>query len=504
VKGGTWAHELEVGARNGENRRLGQERPGQKDEKEEIEAMSKASLRSWRIAVPLLAVVVGLTIAASASFASSKAGVVRVAIMTDCKGAFSFGYDYDIGGAQAAFAQYAHGKVKNHNKPSAGMTGINVAGKQIKIVGYGCGNDTVPLAVTETKRLMEQLNADVMIGPLSGDEAVYVANYAKAHPTKTFIIGTAGSQDPTLQIAPKNVFRYHGDGAMWNAGAGEIAYKKLGWRKAAIIEDDYSFGWTSAAGFIADFCAIGGQITKRVFPPLNTTDYAPFARQLPPPNQVDGYFWAVGGSGTSPSLKAFEQAYGKLDPKKLYGNLFFAFLGADKVVAPKVSGAYVGGFGTAAGLKTKAADAYRAIMKKNYPKLPADDGFVYNYYNGAWALVQGLQKSGGQLGAKLQASMPRTLKAAFQVSNGGVLHLDANRQGIQDQYPLQLVKQKDGSVAATVIGFVPNVDQGFHGLFKKTSPPPGRTQPACKKAKLPWQGKIKVVRNGVITKQVIK
>ena len=84
-----------------------------------------------------------------------------------------------------------------------------------------------------------------MVGPLSGDEAVYVANYAKAHPTKTFIIGTAGSQDPTMQIAPKNLFRYHGDGAQWNAGIGEIAYKKLGWRKAAIIMDDYSFGWTS-------------------------------------------------------------------------------------------------------------------------------------------------------------------------------------------------------------------------------------------------------------------
>ena len=136
--------------------------------------------------------VAGLTVAVSASFAASKAGVVRVAIMTDCKGAFGFGYEPDIGGAQAAFAQYARGKAKNPKKPSAGMTGITVGGKPIKIVGYGCGNDTVPLAVTETKRLMEQLNADVMIGPLSGDEAVSVANYAKSHPTKTFIIGTAG------------------------------------------------------------------------------------------------------------------------------------------------------------------------------------------------------------------------------------------------------------------------------------------------------------------------
>src|SRR4051794_19103855 len=245
------------------------DRARRRSEREEIEKMSRASLRSWRIAVPLLVVMVGLTVAASTSFASSKAGVIRVAIMTDCKGAFAFGYDFDIGGAQAAFAKLAGGKTKNKNKPSAGMTGIKAGGADVRIVGYGCGNDTVPVAVTETKRLMEQLGADVMIGPLSGDEAVYVANYAKTHPTKTFIIGTAGSQDPTMQIHPKNLFRYHGDGAMWNAGAGEIAYKKLKWRKAAIIMDDYSFGWTSAAGFIADFCAIGGQITKRVFPPLN-------------------------------------------------------------------------------------------------------------------------------------------------------------------------------------------------------------------------------------------
>src|SRR5512133_4303681 len=124
--------------------------------------MSKSSLRSWRVAVPLVVLALGLTVAASASFAGAQAGVVKVAIMTDCKGAFSFGYDYDSGGAQAAFAQYAHGKVKNKNKPTAGMTGITAGGKQIKIVGYGCGNDTVPLAVTETKRLREQRNADLI------------------------------------------------------------------------------------------------------------------------------------------------------------------------------------------------------------------------------------------------------------------------------------------------------------------------------------------------------
>ena len=461
-------------------------------------------VRSWKLLLPLAMLGAVASIWVSGSVAATQSHTIRVAIMTDCKGAFAFGYELDIGGAQAAFAQYATGKVRNPNKPSAGMTGIKIQNHNVRIVGYGCGDDTGPTALKETRRLMEQLRADVMIGPLSGDEAVSVANYAKSHPNKTFIIGTAGSQDPTLQIAPRNMFRYHGDGAQWNAGLGEILYKKLKWRRAAIVMDDYSFGWTSGAGIIADFCAIGGQITKRVFPPLNTTDYSPFVRQLPRPGTVDGYIWVVGGTGTASSLKAFEQAYGRIDPKQHAGNLFFAFLGADKVVGPKVVGTYVGGFGTGPGLKTRQARAYEAVMKKWYPKLPAADGFVYNYYNAAWALIRGLRASGGQVGAALQRAMPKTNQSAYEVSDNGLVRLDARRQAIQDQYPLQVVRNSDGSVGTKVIGYVPNVDQSFGGLFKPTSPAPSRSQPRCVKKSLPWQGKIREVRNGVITNTIIK
>jgi branched-chain amino acid transport system substrate-binding protein len=461
-------------------------------------------LGRWKLGLPLALLVAFCTVATSGALANpAQGGAVRVAIMTDCKGGFGFGYELDIGGAQAAFAEYAGGRVKNKNKPSAGMTGIKAGGRDVTIVGYGCGDDTAPTAIKETRRLMEQLRADVMVGPLSGDEAVAIANYAKTKPTKTFIIGTAGSQDPTLQIAPRNMFRYHGDGAQWNAGIGEIAYKRLGWRNAAIIMDDYSFGWTSAAGMIADFCAVGGRITKRVFPPLNNADYAAFVRQLPAPDDVDGYFWAIGGN-TPGSLTAFEQAYGRADPKQFIGNLFFSFLGNEKVVAPKFVGSYIGGFGTGPGLKTPQAKRYEAAVLKRYPKLPVADGFVYNYYNAAWALVQGLNKSGGRVGTALQRALPRTLKSGYEVSNRGRVVLDSRRQAIQDQYQLQLVRNADGTIGPTVVAYVPNVDQSFGGLFKPSSPPPGRSQPKCVKKKTPWQGKIRAVRNGNITSQIIR
>jgi len=465
--------------------------------------MSRRQGRVFRLLVSVGLLAAGIAALTSVSTAAT-AGDVRVAVMSDCKGAFGFAQELGIGGAQTAFAQFAGGKVKNKKKPSAGMTGIKAGGKNIRIVGYGCGDDTPATALKETRRLMQQLKADVLVGPLSGDEAVAIANWAKPRPAKTVIIGTAGSQDPTLQIAPKNVFRYHGDGAQWNAGIGEIVYKKLGWRNAAIIMDDYSFGWTSAAGIIADFCAIGGKITKRVFPPLNTTDYSSYVRQLPPPGQVDGYFWVVGGTGTGPALKAFEQAYGPIDAKQHSGNLFLWFLTGKDDVAPRMIGVYVGGFGTAPGLKSKVANQYRAFVAKTYPGLPADDGFFYNYYQGTKALIQALNKSNGAVGAKLQAAMPRTLSAPFELSDKGQVKLDANRQAIQDQWPVQIIKGPDGGPAVTLTGYVPNVNQSFGGLFKRTSPPPGRTQPPCVKKKLPWQGKIREVKNGVVTNNVIK
>ncbi len=67
-------------------------------------------LRSWKLGLPLAALAAAVAVVGSVALASSgQSNEIRVAIMTDCKGAFGFGYEPDIGGAQAAFAQYAGG-----------------------------------------------------------------------------------------------------------------------------------------------------------------------------------------------------------------------------------------------------------------------------------------------------------------------------------------------------------------------------------------------------------
>src|SRR5260221_5667514 len=237
--------------------------------------------RKWKL-IPFAALaVVAATLVTATATARSTASPIKIGVLSDCQGAFGSFDNQDLAGVVTAMSQFAGAKAKNVNKPRAGWVGGSINGHPLKLVGVGCSNDRADTAIKETKRLMEQLGADILIGPLSGDESIAVANYAKQHPTKTFVDGSAGAQDTTLKVRAPNFFRFNGDGAMWNAGLGDLAYNTLGWKTAAVVADDYSFAWTSAAGFIAEFCAVGGDVTKRVFPPLNTTDYSPYAQLMP-------------------------------------------------------------------------------------------------------------------------------------------------------------------------------------------------------------------------------
>ncbi len=418
---------------------------------------------------------------------------IKIGVLSDCQGAFGSFDQQDLAGVVAAISQFAGGKPVNPNNPRAGWTGGAINGHPLKLVGIGCSNDQAATAIQQTRKLMEQDGADIMIGPLSGDESIAVANYAKQHPDKTFVDGAAGAQDTTLKVKAPNFFRFNGDGAQWNAGLGDIAYNKLHWRKAAVVSDDYSFGWTSTAGFIADFCAAGGQITQRVFPPLNTTDYSSYAQQIS--SNVDGVFVAVGGSGLIPFLKAYEQAKGPIDPKKFIGNLFWDTPGLFGQLGPRVAGAYAGSAGTAGDLAAAAPqDFANNIIGKWFKTIPpagaagpqASSTFTYGYYVNTWGLIKGLEAVKGNIGGGQKALQAATAKVVLPAPYG-TIKLDQNRQAIFTNYNQQLYL-KGGKLAVKTVAAIPNVTQSFGGAFTSSTPAPGRTSPGCQKRSLPWLG----------------
>jgi branched-chain amino acid transport system substrate-binding protein len=433
--------------------------------------------------------------------------VINVGILSDCEGAFGAFHDRDVAGVVTAMAEHAGATVNDRNAPQAGWSNASINGVAIELAGIGCADDTAEAALRETRRLMEDIGADIMIGPLSGDESIAVANYAKDHPNQTFVNGTSGAQDSTMAVRAPNFFRFNGDGAQWNAGLGDIAHNTLGWETAAVIGDDYSFAWTSTAGFIAEFCAAGGDVISRVYPPLNTTDYSGFVEQLPGPDEVDGYFWAVGGAGLVPALNAFEDAQGDVVGEQHMGNLFWGIPDVFTAIGPRVVGSYSGGFGNAPDLQTDKAAAFRAIINSHFDEIPfggspapADnayfDAFYMNYYNNTWGLIEGLKAIGADLSGGheplWEAISNVTLDAAF-----GEISLDSNRTAIQDQYVGRIYLGDDGNMASSTVAYVPQVDQTFGGTFTG-DPSPSRDYPPCEVRDLPWIGNATPVVNGVL------
>jgi branched-chain amino acid transport system substrate-binding protein len=429
-----------------------------------------------------------------AASTAAPANAIKVGILSDCQGAFAAFYQDDIGGAQAVFAQYG-GKPKGA-MPSDGMTGINIGGHPVTIVGYGCADSTAAKALSEARRLVEQDKAQILIGPLSGDEGIAVANYSKTQPGVTFINGIAGAQQATLDVRSPNFFRYNPDGAMWNAGLGDYAYNKLGWRNAATIGDDYDFPYTSVAGFVAEFCAIGGNITKRIWPPLGTTDYSSYVAQIP--KNVDGLFVSVGGSGLVSFLKQYQQVNGPLNTKKIMGNTFWPDPTLLKAIGTPMVGA-VAANGTAADDNSAATQAYKQVLSV-YPAVQKDAASVFTlgYWSAAQALAQALKSNptlgtpAYGVGSKLDASLSKV------VIDGpyGKISLDKNRQAIFDNWVVQITKPAAGTQVPGIktIEQVPSVDQTFGGFFSPTTAPPSRTQPVCtKKTPPPWVGHEKPV-----------
>ena len=92
----------------------------------------------------------------------------------------------------------------------------------------------------------------------------------------TFLASEMGSQETTLRDPPPNLFRFAPTGAQTTAGLGTYAYRDLGWRRAVVVAEDWYPGWESAAGFVAEFCALGGDVVERDWYSL----FVPIRRRL--------------------------------------------------------------------------------------------------------------------------------------------------------------------------------------------------------------------------------
>jgi branched-chain amino acid transport system substrate-binding protein len=406
---------------------------------------------------------------------------IKIGIFSNNEGAFAPFEGQTWGGAMLPLIN--RGATPVSGDPTEGVENAVIAGHPIEIV-YGGSDSTPDKAVEEARRLVEQEQVDILVGPLSGSEGIAVANYSKEQPGVTFVNGISGAQDTTLKVRSENFFRFHNDGTQWTAGLGDYAYNELGWRNVVTIGDDYDFPYSQIAGFVAEFCSLGGNVSERLWPPLGEEDYSSYITQIP--EDVDGFFMGVGGTGTVAFVNQYGQLRGNL-ADRIMGGIFMTDPVILEELGNQVVGVVTAGM-TAGDSQEPAYLEYAQGLGEAYPDLEgtASSVFAYGYYTAMEAIAQGVEQVEGDLSDD-HAAFRETLSNLELDAPLGTITLDENRQAIMDNFLQQIVEDAtgDGIPDVRTIKTIPQVDQTFAGAFSPETPSPDRTNPPCEEGTPP-------------------
>ena len=321
-------------------------------------------------------------------------GMVTIGVLSDCKGRYAFSRDATLAGADLALLE--RGGKRGGPALTDGVEGISIGGHPIRLV-YGCSDSTTASALSEARRLVDDVGVRVLIGPLGGNQGLALQDFARRRPGIAFVNGN--SSDQLLRPAP-NFFSFHTDGAGWTAGLGTYAYRTLGWRRAILVADleDDVFNWTQAAGFVAEFCSLGGTITRRIWVPAGTQDYSAVIGGVPS-SGVDGFFFA-----TYPqTILAFARGYpglrGNISRKVIPGT--FPDLGGLEKLGRRRRGLVGGGAEGGGGF-----NAY-SELPRGIPKKIAFEGSFFDifYHDATAATLKALAAVHGDLSADEQRFM---------------------------------------------------------------------------------------------------
>jgi branched-chain amino acid transport system substrate-binding protein len=378
----------------------------------------------------------GTVIAPQLAFADD---TIKVGLLATLEGPFTVLGQDSVRGAELAFKE----------------ANYTAGGKKIEVI-KGSSDASPDSAVKAARKLVEQDGVQILIGPLSGDEGLAIKDYAKTQPNATFINGTSAAQDTTLRDPAPNFFRFTTDGAQWNAGLGEYAYKNKGYHTVVTVAEDYSFPYTQVFGFMAGFCKAGGHVPKKFWVPIGNKDFSSVIAAIP--DKVDGIYVALGGADAVNFLTQYQQA-GGVAP----------LIGGSVTVDQSVLGTkgkqrdYVIGTPAASPIADDAeGEAWKKFVvdyKAAYPNgFPSPSLFAHGYYIEAKAMLAALDKVNGDLSGNQAKFRDALAKLELDTPTGKVT-LDKNRQAIADIYLTEVAKADDGHLYNKVVKVIPAVNQ---------------------------------------------
>jgi branched-chain amino acid transport system substrate-binding protein len=322
------------------------------------------------------------------------------------------------------------------------------AGRKVEIIFADTGGQPA-LAKSKTQELIERDKVDVIIGPLATFEALAIDDYMLQSKVPLITPTSAAQMDLAQQRKSDYVVHVYGTAAQPMHVLGEYAAKKLGYKRIAMIADDFTYGHEGAAGFHHVFEDDSGKIVQKLWPPLNVADYGSYMGQIK--NNVDGVYAGFAGSNPLRFLRAYRE-YGFKMP--VFGNPTLVDEGILKNMGDEALGVYSASWYT---VDRNTPDNKRFVeaIQREYKVTP---GFYTagTYTAGLW-LEEAMKAIKGRFEDK--AAFVRALhNVKLDQGPMGPIRLDEYGKPILNIY-IRKVERKDGQLVNTTLETVPNVSQ---------------------------------------------
>jgi branched-chain amino acid transport system substrate-binding protein len=338
-----------------------------------------------------------------------------------------------------------------------------IAGRKVELITQDTAGQPA-LAKTKLQELIERSKVQVSIGPLATNEALAMDSYVRE--SKVPLITTTSSATVDLKARQPHPYVLHafGTAPQVTYPLGDYAAKTLGFKKVAIVAEDFTYGHEGAGGFHLGFEAAGGKIVQKLWPPLNTPEYGVYIAQIKP--DVDAIYTGFAGSNPLRFLKALAE-FGLKGKITVLGNTTMTDEGILKVMGDEAVGVYSAGW-YAAGLQTPDNKKFVAGINSAYQH---DPGFyTAGPYTALLMIEEALKATNGKTD-----DAAAFLKALHDVrlTHGpiGPVKLDEYGTPILDIH-IRKVARVDGKLTNTIVKTYPQVSQ-----FWTTDPKEAVKQP---------------------------
>ena len=329
--------------------------------------------------------------------------------------------------------------------------GYKVAGREIQFLNEESeGKPEIGLA--KARKLVEKDQIQILSGVLMSPVAYAMRDYVieKKIP---FVIANAGANKLTQEQKSPYIFRASFANGQQDRAGGWYAYQKMGVRKVVLIGSDYAAGHEKGEGFVKAFKAMGGEVVGEIYPPLGTTDFAPYIAKLAPYVGKADRAWAFFTGGDAIRFVNQYDEYGLKEKLKLFCEEGVT----DEANLPSMKDAAVGIESYARycfSYDSKENKRWVALYQKKYgydPGSLSEGGYV-----AARFIIKALEAVKGNIENK-DAFMKALKVVKFEAPRGPV-RFDEDQNVIFNTF-IERVEKKGGKYNNVVVDVIPEVGQ---------------------------------------------